>query len=450
MGLAMRLTAGSHVLHVSESELERFALFEHLVSNVARRGRRLVAHVDPKLASVFETAIRLAALRSRQVSLNTIGSGTDGAADDASSGHPGWKALCESIDASVRTAERHSVAWRRDESESETLLYVDLDPVFRRCESASEMMSVIYSLHHNQAAARRCVVESVTIGMIPRSIPTDFFDVHTDWVFASPATGGFGEGASLDLAAQRVALATPEFRHQFLALARTDPAGAQALVPRILRDYRRGFLLVDERLQVRFCSARAAGLLGREAAEIVGRPVNTCIDGVDFVTLKHECARVSGGDQSPFVVSWRLAPGVYEPREVTVDAVTSEHRAVGYVISIASVETVRGPRAAYRQLSEESPQSAAAVEGDDLDPEENLNESLHGTQITRREHEVLLLILRDRSNREIAGHLNIAEVTVKKHLTSIYRKLRITNRSELMRSFASPNTDHRADDGMVE
>ena len=65
-----------------------------------------------------------------------------------------------------------------------------------------------------------------------------------------------GQRGELDLAAQRIALETPEFRHRFLALARTDEEAAMRLVPRLFGDYRRGFLLVDQRFLVRLCSAR--------------------------------------------------------------------------------------------------------------------------------------------------------------------------------------------------
>ena len=430
----MRLAAGSHVLYLAESIVERLSLVEWLCANVARRGRRLVALVDPRTRAVFDTAVGLQQLRARQVIVRTI--------EEPDRPETGWQEVCELVDRLVTEIEEGTLAWRHEEPETETLVFVDLDSVFRRCAAASEMMSVVYALHDQHAAKKRCVLEAVSVPMVPRSMPTEFFDVHTDWVFASQSSEGTTEGSAIDGAAQRVALETPQFRHQFLALARTDRAAALRLAPRLFLDYRRGFLLVDERLQVRYCSPRAAHLLGRECDEIVDRPLNSCIDGVDFVTLKHECARLAAGAQSPFVVSWRLAPGVYEPREVTVDALTSENRTVGYVVSIAFVEAVRGPRAAYRQLTEDASSPSAGISGEEeTDVEESLSESLHGTQITRREHEILLLVLRNRSNRDIARHLNVAEVTVKKHLTSIYRKLRITNRAELVQSFLSPHTD---------
>jgi DNA-binding CsgD family transcriptional regulator len=427
----MRLTAGCHVLHLSNSLIERLGLFERLITNAVASGRKVVALVDPELRSIFETSAGVAGMRSRQITVRSI--------DDLVPSGGDWQAICAALDETVEYAEQHVIGWRLDEPESETLVFADLDRVFDRCRAASEMMSVVYALHHNHAARRRCVVAALSVDRVPRSIPLEFFDVHTDWVFSPQSMPGSDDGERLDRSSQRVALETPEFRNQFLALARSDPDGAARLIPRLFRDYRRGFLVVDLKFHVRHCSPRAAHLLRRSVDDLVDRPLNTCIDGVDLVTVKHECTRVAGGAQGPFVASWRLAPGVYEPREVTVDALTSEHRSIGYVITLSPVETVRGPRAVYRQLTEEQGMEPVALADDDEPTlEETLSDSILGTQITKREHQVLLLILNQHSNRDIARRLDIAEVTVKKHLTSIYRKLRITNRSELIRSFAPP------------
>ena len=163
--------------------------------------------------------------------------------------------------------------------------------------------------------------------------------------------------------------------------------------------------------------------------------------------MKHECEKLKPGrtSQSPFIASWRIAPGVYEPREVSVDPVRSGHQTVGYIIALSHVEAVRGPRAVYQQLKAEKA-GADRIEGRVeeevlLTEDEAVSGDLHGTQITRREHEIILLILKDMTNRQIADHLSIAEVTVKKHLTSVYRKLRITSRRELTMSFARPGSE---------
>lgn len=53
--------------------------------------------------------------------------------------------------------------------------------------------------------------------------------------------------------------------------------------------------------------------------------------------------------------------------------------------------------------------------------------------LTGREREILRLVAEGHSNREIARSLWVAEQTVKFHLTNIYRKLGLTNRTEASR-----------------
>lgn len=53
--------------------------------------------------------------------------------------------------------------------------------------------------------------------------------------------------------------------------------------------------------------------------------------------------------------------------------------------------------------------------------------------LTDRETEVVRAVADGLSNREIAQRLNIAEPTVKFHLSNVYRQLRVTNRTEAAR-----------------
>lgn len=54
------------------------------------------------------------------------------------------------------------------------------------------------------------------------------------------------------------------------------------------------------------------------------------------------------------------------------------------------------------------------------------------SQLTRREQEILDLMLQRHSNNEIAGHLHIEVSTVKTHVTHILQKLGIDSRSSLL------------------
>ena len=52
--------------------------------------------------------------------------------------------------------------------------------------------------------------------------------------------------------------------------------------------------------------------------------------------------------------------------------------------------------------------------------------------LTKREHEVIALLSEGLQNKQIASRLSISETTVRHHLTSVFDKLGISNRLELI------------------
>lgn len=57
------------------------------------------------------------------------------------------------------------------------------------------------------------------------------------------------------------------------------------------------------------------------------------------------------------------------------------------------------------------------------------------SMLSEREKEVVELLVIGYTNQEIAGDLHITEVTVKKHLTAVFRKLNVKNRTQLVNSY---------------
>lgn len=64
---------------------------------------------------------------------------------------------------------------------------------------------------------------------------------------------------------------------------------------------------------------------------------------------------------------------------------------------------------------------------------ESQNELLEHSPLTERESEVLGLLARGLANKQIAVALGISEHTIKFHVSSIYQKLNVTNRTEAVR-----------------
>ena len=55
------------------------------------------------------------------------------------------------------------------------------------------------------------------------------------------------------------------------------------------------------------------------------------------------------------------------------------------------------------------------------------------SKLTPRERDALALLTQGYSNKEIARRLEIEEITVKVHLSGVYRKLRATNRTQAVK-----------------
>ena len=54
---------------------------------------------------------------------------------------------------------------------------------------------------------------------------------------------------------------------------------------------------------------------------------------------------------------------------------------------------------------------------------------------TAREMGIIRLVMKGRTNKEIAAEMNVAEITIKKALSLIYKKLDIKNRAQLVGMF---------------
>lgn len=140
-------------------------------------------------------------------------------------------------------------------------------------------------------------------------------------------------------------------------------------------------------------------------------------DGVTAIELMAEAAvdsRVlivtSFGEHRTVVPAIRAGARGYVSKEVEPSALAAAIRAV------AAGHVLLGPEVAAALLSGDASQTS---ENGGAEP-----------QLTAREREVLDLIARGRSNREIARALTVSEKTVKTHVSSVLMKLGVADRTQ--------------------
>jgi DNA-binding NarL/FixJ family response regulator len=136
------------------------------------------------------------------------------------------------------------------------------------------------------------------------------------------------------------------------------------------------------------------------------------IDGIEATR------RIRGANETVNVVVLTA----FSDRQRILDAIDAG--AVGYLLKDAEPEElVRGLRAAARGESPLAPKAAQALVAaraeQQTDPE-----------LTPREREVLALLADGMPNKLIARRLDISEKTVKAHLTNIFQRIGVTDRTQ--------------------
>ncbi len=147
----------------------------------------------------------------------------------------------------------------------------------------------------------------------------------------------------------------------------------------------------------------------------------------DIILLDLELPGMNGVDAIP-----RFAGAASHPRVIILTAYDTEERvlaalkagAVGYLLKGAPAgEIAQAIRAVAGGGSYLTPRVAARVVA-------QVNAPRRSGLLSARERQVLRLVARGRSNKQIARDLAITERTVKFHMTSIFNKLGADNRAQ--------------------
>ncbi len=113
----------------------------------------------------------------------------------------------------------------------------------------------------------------------------------------------------------------------------------------------------------------------------------------------------------------------FQEKELVQDALQAG--AIGYLLkNVSGEELAEAIRQAHSGRPTLAPEAVQAL----IQPPSEA-ESL-AADLTRREHEVLALLVKGMSNPEIAGQLFISRATVKVHISNILSKLGVASRAE--------------------
>jgi DNA-binding NarL/FixJ family response regulator len=165
---------------------------------------------------------------------------------------------------------------------------------------------------------------------------------------------------------------------------------------------------------------------GREAVEVIERTLpdvalmDLSMPDCDGIVATREALARAPGTHIVILTS-------FSDRERILEALDAG--AIGYLLKDAEPdELLRGIRTAANGDSPLAPRAAAELIADRRPVGDRSAGPEHG--LTPREREILALLAHGRPNKLIARRLDIAEQTVKNHLSHIFQTLGVTDRTQ--------------------
>ncbi|MGH8204127.1 MAG: LuxR C-terminal-related transcriptional regulator [Steroidobacteraceae bacterium] len=211
----------------------------------------------------------------------------------------------------------------------------------------------------------------------------------------------------------------------------TDRAGVASRLARILGD--------AGHFDVLPCAGLEQAAEGRPTAQ---QPIVLVLDCANFAVQQRNWLQRKAGSQYPARVLWFLdaAPNGHETANSVLDAVKLGW-CHGFITSdcppatiLRAIIAVAGhdfwlPRAMLARAFSES-QALRAGSVTSVGAQHESDRAL--ARLTLRERQILHLVRRGLTNKEVGRHLGIEEDTVKKHLRNMYAKLGVHRRAQML------------------
>jgi DNA-binding CsgD family transcriptional regulator/PAS domain-containing protein len=310
-----------------------------------------------------------------------------------------------------------------------------------------EMTKLHVSLKNIASSLPVILLQSYPVNILPTSFAVSLFSPYVliflsetvrRKVFRSLDTVA-DESLVLDLAIEQIVL---KGQRNLWTLFRS-PANEQlhSFSPRFFGHYADALLMLDISLSVVYASPRMGDLVGVPISSLNGRRLEEFLPAdtvrvfrtrVSLLVMQSIEPNLSGNQsmiqEVRFEIPWEVSPAAHgrktipSVRQCTVSALAGNGAIYGYLCTISESRSVSIP-ITIGDPTRGVPASSGASD----------DESRPSSGLTRREYEIIGLIVAGMPNKVIADRLDLAEITVKKHLTNIYRKLNVKNRFDLLR-----------------
>jgi PAS domain-containing protein len=222
----------------------------------------------------------------------------------------------------------------------------------------------------------------------------------------------------------------------------SEEAGArsrfQPLVDRVLKSYADPALVIDAASRtIRACNDSAVSALGYARAELVGRSLDRFSESREFSEEPMKSSRFAVSQSGVFQTKIRL-----RKKDETVRSFACMNVALfddrGFIESVLCILHDRSDEEARMaelfRLTED-----ADIISKRLDAltagfsNSRASPTLSERGLTRRQIEIVALVVSGSPTKAIARKLDIAEVTVKGHLSLVYHRLNVKSRTDLLR-----------------
>ncbi len=216
----------------------------------------------------------------------------------------------------------------------------------------------------------------------------------------------------------------------------TNVQGLDSLHRLILRKIDKGVVLLDHKNRMGYINNAAAELLGYECSKLFCQPVDRLASDKKRSALMRiiNTARDTTGMDVGFSLrheSGTTLETVLSLHPFRADEISPPWLLIFIETESTDVKIVREEEHGVTSLHKlyQDLENFIGLNEKDTAPDSTIN--LAPYKLTNREKEILFLLLERNKNTQIAQKLSLAEVTIRKHTTKIYRKFQVQSRGQL-------------------